>query len=181
LKLFVVDLFALLCYPKRLLRPLQCSIMRLLLMSANLMFSFQPASNVEDPEVLPVQAFPLLGAQEGLMGLEDLAQPPEVAMKKEGLAVQVVMKKKVALAVPEVALASSQEAVLVVPEGQEGQAALFVPVDPEDLAILEVRGLPFPVGLGLEVRVPRKPFRKMILGKDMIAGNPAWFHTPRYN
>jgi hypothetical protein len=168
--------------------------MRLLLMSANLMFSFQPASNVEDPEVLPVQAFPLLGAQEGLMGLEDLAQPPEVAMKKEGLAVQVVMKKKVALAVPEVvmkkkvalavpevALASSQEAVLVVPEGQEGQAALFVPVDPEDLAILEVRGLPFPVGLGLEVRVPRKPFRKMILGKDMIAGNPAWFHTPRYN
>jgi hypothetical protein len=107
---------------------------------------------------------------------------PEVVMKKKvALAVpEVVMKKKVALAVPEVALASSQEAVLVVPEGQEGQAALFVPVDPEDLAILEVRGLPFPVGLGLEVRVPRKPFRKMIPEKDMIAGNPAWFHTPRY-
>jgi hypothetical protein len=101
--------------------------------------------------------------------------------KKVVLAVpEVVMKKKVALAVPEVALASSQEAVLVVPEGQEGQAALFVPVDPVDLAILEVRGLQSPVGLGLEVRVPRKPFRKMIPEKDMIAGNPAWFHTPRY-
>jgi hypothetical protein len=136
--------------------------MLLLLMSANLMFSIQPASNVEDPEVLLVQEGPLLGAQEGPVDLEDLAQPPEVAVKKKvGLAVQVQVQVQVQ--------AASQEAVLVVPVGQ----ALFVPVDPVVLAILDHRVAHKPVGQGLEVRVPRKPFHKRAAGKDMIAGNPA--------